>query len=97
MFIENKEDNVILKIKVIPNSPKNCIKEIMGDLLKVKINASPEDNKANNELKCYLAEIFNIKKSDIEIIKGLKARDKIVNIKHGKYDEILQRVKEVIL
>lgn len=50
MFIENMDGNTILKIKIVPNSSENCIKGVVGDMPKVKINALPEDNKANNDL-----------------------------------------------
>ncbi len=94
MFIENKDGDIILKIKVIPNSPKNCIKGFVGDRLKVKINALPEDNKANNELVNYLAELFGVKKSNIKIINGLKSREKTISIKEVKQEQLIQKLKE---
>lgn len=97
MFIENKDGNIILKIKIVPNSPENCIKGVVGDMLRVKINAVPENNKANHELTCYLAKFFDIKRSNIKIIKGLKSRDKIITIKGANYNKILGKLKEVVM
>ncbi|MCX8093555.1 MAG: DUF167 domain-containing protein [Candidatus Goldbacteria bacterium] len=92
MFFDNKNENIILKIRVIPNSKENCIKEIIGDTLKIKINAPPKENKANNELICFLAEVLHIKKSDIEIIKGLKSREKLIEIKNINKDVLLKEI-----
>lgn len=94
MFIEDRQDKIILKIKVIPNSPINCIKEISGDMLKIKINALPENNMANKELISYLSDVLDIKKSDIEIIKGLKSREKIVQIIKANKDDILKKINK---
>jgi len=94
MFIENKNEEIILKIKVIPNSPNNCIIGVVGDMLKVKINAQPEDNKANKELIIYLAKFFGVKKQNIEIINGLKSRKKTISIKEAKQEELIKELKE---
>jgi len=97
MYIENKDGEAILNIRVIPNAPFNCIKEISGDRLKIKIKAVPEDKRANMELINYLAETFNTKKNNIEIIKGLKSREKTIKIKGVNYNIILQKIKEALL
>lgn len=94
MFLKNKNEDVILNIKVIPNAPKNCIGEIIGDMIKIKINAPSENNKANEELVCYLADFFNVKKSDIKLIKGLKSRKKVIQIKNARKEIFIQKLKE---
>ena len=69
-----------LKIKLIPNSPKNQIIGFMGDVLKIKITAPPVDNKANKALIEFLSKELKIAKSKIEIIKGQKSRNKVLKI-----------------
>jgi uncharacterized protein (TIGR00251 family) len=69
-----------IKIKIIPNAPKNKIVGLTGDFLKVKINAQPSKGKANRELIKFLAREFNVSKSEVKIIKGEKGRKKIVEI-----------------
>ncbi|HPD19338.1 MAG: YggU family protein [Candidatus Goldbacteria bacterium] len=96
MFVKNKNGSITLKIKVIPNSPETCIKTFTGDVLRVKINAPPEDNRANKELVRYLAEFFNVKKSNVEIIKGMKSREKAIKIKTDDENKILQKLKEAL-
>jgi uncharacterized protein (TIGR00251 family) len=93
MFVKNKNGSVTIKVKVIPNSPENRIKGFIGDVLKVKINAPPEDNKANKELVRFLAGFFNVKKSEVEIISGMKSREKTIKIKDE--NNVLQKLKEV--
>jgi hypothetical protein len=68
-----------LRVKVIPSAKKNSFQE-EGGIIKVYLNAPAVDGKANKALISFLAEHFQIKKSCIEIIKGLKSRHKTINI-----------------
>lgn len=68
-----------MNIRVVPGAKKNFIREEEGRL-KVYLNAPAVEGKANKALVKFLAEYFKVRKSQIEITKGLKSRDKIVNI-----------------
>lgn len=65
----------ILEIKVIPNAKKN---EIKGN--KVYLTAPPIDNRANKALIEFIAGHFNIKKSQVSILKGNKSKNKVLSI-----------------
>lgn len=68
-----------IELKVIPSAKRNqWVQE--GDLIKVYLNAPPLDGKANAALIKFLAGHFKVKTSQIDIIKGLKSRQKIINI-----------------
>ena len=47
---------------------------------KIYLNAPAVDGKANKALIALLAEHFNVRKGQIEIIKGLKLRCKTISI-----------------
>lgn len=68
-----------LTIKVIPASKKNNFQEQAGQI-KVYLTAPAVDGKANKALINFLAKYFNVKKSAVNIIKGLKSRNKTVSI-----------------
>ena len=74
-----------IDIKVIPGAKKNAIKQERdiweGDAWKVYVSAPAVDGKANKALIGLLADYFKVRKSQIEIIKGLKSRHKTINIK----------------
>ncbi len=63
-------------VKVKPNSSKNEIVE-KGEIWKVNIKAPPEDNKANIELIKFLKKEL---KQEVKIVRGLKSREKVVEI-----------------
>ena len=71
---------MILEIKVVPGAKKNLLKEEAGGV-KVYLTAPPVDGKANEALVDFLAEHYGIRSSRIEIIKGLKSRNKVINIR----------------
>jgi uncharacterized protein (TIGR00251 family) len=71
-------DIMILKIKVKPNSNKQEIEKIDEENYKISLKSKPEDNKANIELIKLLKKHFE---KDIKIIKGLRNRNKIVEVK----------------
>ncbi|HVN96541.1 MAG TPA: DUF167 domain-containing protein [Syntrophorhabdaceae bacterium] len=66
-----------ISIKVITNARK---REIIADgpELKVKLTSLPRDGRANEELIEYLAECFNVRKSEIQIVQGEKDRRKVI-------------------
>ena len=69
-----------IDIKVFPRSKRDSIHQ-EGDLWKVHINAPALDGKANKALLNLLAVHFGIRKSQIEITKGLKSQHKTISIK----------------
>ena len=71
-----------LKVKVIANSSRQEVREENG-ILKVHLKAVPMKGKANEELIEVLAQHFDVKKSQVEILKGHKSNIKEVDI-HGK-------------
>lgn len=80
----NQDIPELLEIRVTPKASSNRIKiEYKPDgsrLYKIYVTAIAEDGKANKAVIELLAKELKISKSFIEIIKGLKCRDKIVKI-----------------
>ena len=67
-------------IKVITNAAKNMVKLDNGQI-KVYITAVPEKGRANKEVVKTLADYYQVKKSDIRIIKGQRSRNKTVEVR----------------
>ena len=80
-----------LKIKVVPNASKSAIVGWMGDTLKVRIQAVPEDGKANKALLAFLAKEFGLPKRSVELLNGDTSRDKRVRI-HGLLESEVNRL-----
>ena len=73
-------DFLFLSIRVVPGASKSSIVEVKDDKLKIRIAAVPEDGKANEELRSFLAKALALPKRDIVIVSGEKSRIKIVRL-----------------
>jgi uncharacterized protein len=69
-----------ISVKVQPRASKERVVKTLDAGLKVYLNASPVDNKANEALIRILAEYFSVNKSKIKIITGRQSRNKIVDV-----------------
>ncbi len=78
-FAESNGKERIVEVKVVPNAKRNEIKDEEGRF-KVYITAPPVDGKANKLLIKILAKHFGVKKSNVNIIRGEKSRNKIIQI-----------------
>jgi uncharacterized protein (TIGR00251 family) len=68
-----------ISLKVVPGAKRNVWKA-EGGTIKIYLNAPAVDGKANAALVRFLAEHFGVKTAQVEIIKGLKSRHKVINI-----------------
>jgi len=68
-----------IKVKVIPRARKEKIEEV-ENVFKVYIHEPAIENRANKRLIEMIAEHFKVKKYNINIIKGLKNREKTIEI-----------------
>ena len=73
-------DDLLLELYIQPNAKKDELIGEYGDKLKIRITAPPVDNKANKHLLKFLAIIFAVPPSRIELIKGENQRAKRVKI-----------------
>ena len=69
-----------INVKVSPRASKNEIINITDDSLKVKLTAAPVDGAANEKLISLLAEKYDVAKNRIKIIRGVKSKNKIIEI-----------------
>ncbi len=67
-------------ISVIPRSSINEVVAETPGYLKIKLTVAPVHGKANQALATFLAKKFNVSKSQVEILKGLTSKDKLVRI-----------------
>jgi uncharacterized protein (TIGR00251 family) len=70
---------MIIDVKVIPGARKNLFKDEAGRV-KVYLTAPPLEGRANEALVQFLGRHFGVKAAEVEIIKGLKSRNKVIKI-----------------
>ncbi|HZX36348.1 MAG TPA: DUF167 domain-containing protein [Thermodesulfobacteriota bacterium] len=79
-FAIQKGDSLCLKIYVQPGASKSSISGEHDGYLKIRISSPPVEGKANEALVEFLSDAFDVKKSRIEILEGLKSRKKLLRI-----------------
>jgi uncharacterized protein (TIGR00251 family) len=76
-----KGDVLVLAIHLQPGSSRDTLAGTHGERLKVKITAAPVDGKANDHLIRYLARLFDVPYSRIDLLAGRSSRSKRVRIR----------------
>jgi len=72
----------VISLHVQPGSSRNQIVGLHGDSLKLKLTSPPVEGAANKCCRVYLAKLFRLPKSDVELIAGERARQKRILL-HG--------------
>jgi len=71
---------LFLSVKAVPGASKSELGEVRDGRLKVRIAAAPEDGKANEELRSFLAKTLGLPKKDVVLVSGEKSRLKILRL-----------------
>lgn len=77
---EEKEGSIVLNVRVVPRASKDSIQGLLGDALKVRIQAPPVEGKANAHLVKFLSKLWKIPRGNIEILSGETGRNKRLRI-----------------
>ena len=95
-WLEEKNDCIVLSVRVIPRASKDGIAGVMGGkALKIRIQAPPVEGKANSCLIKFLSKHWNIPRSNIEILSGETGRNKRLCISNPT-DEIRKELLSLV-
>lgn len=79
--LHNGRKGAALAIRVTPRASKNEIVEVLSDgTVRVRLTAPPAEEKANQALINFLAQVLDMPTSSIEIVAGTSGRDKLVSV-----------------
>ena len=98
IFSETKS-GIEFTVHLIPGAKKEQFLGIIdterGKALKISIHEKPTENKANEALIKFLADIFDVPKSAIEIKRGHKSHDKRISAAGVNLDYILTKFERM--
>ena len=80
--IREQDGAITFEVRVAPRASRNRVVGIQDGALKVALTAPPVDGAANEALKKLLAKGLGVAKSDVEILRGDRARIKVLRV-HG--------------
>jgi uncharacterized protein len=79
--IQEREGVAIFSVRVQPRSSKDEIAGEMGGALKVRLQAPAVENRANDALIEFLAQVLKTPKSAVRILSGDRSRIKRIEIR----------------
>jgi uncharacterized protein (TIGR00251 family) len=71
---------VRLRVRVQPRASRTEIAGVLGEELRVRLQAPPVDGAANEALVRFLAETLGVPRSAVTIVSGLSSRSKSLAI-----------------
>ena len=79
-FTELPNNSLSLNVYVQPRASRNRLAGMHGKAIKLCITAPPVDDKANTAVLAFLAKLFGLPKSALQIKTGRQARNKQIII-----------------
>ena len=91
--LQEVDEGVVFVVKVVPGSSgPTRISGLLGDMLKIKVSAAPQKQKANQCLLKFLAKQLGIKKNAVSIISGKNSPVKHVQVSGISADTLLKKL-----
>lgn len=82
-----------ITVRVTPRSSRNEISEILDDgTVKVRLTAASNDEKANQALLGFLADVLQVSPSQLEIVAGSAGNDKLITITDLDKNQVQERI-----
>ena len=79
--IQATPDGVVLAIRLTPRASRNEVQGVTEGVLRVRLQAPPVDGKANEALRRFLADEFDVAPSRVVLLSGETARQKRVLVR----------------
>ena len=86
-----KDGAVTFRVRVQPRASRAEVAGEHAGAVKLRITAPPVEGKANEECRRYLAKMFRVSLSSVEIVSGDSSRDKLIRV-HGASSESAREV-----
>ena len=78
--VREQDGAVVFEVRVAPRASRSRVIGVQDGALKVALTAPPVDGAANEALRKLLAKTLGVAKSDVEIVRGDRARIKVLRV-----------------
>jgi uncharacterized protein (TIGR00251 family) len=90
------DDGIVLNVHVSPGAGRSAVVGRHGDALKVRVAAPPVGGRANEATGALLAETFDVKDKQVELVSGETSRTKRFRVSGIEQDELDRRLHLLI-
>ena len=91
---------LMCQVKPGVSAQRKGIAAVSDERVEICVSAQPREGEANRAVRDVIADALKIAKSDVEVVKGLKGREKTVAVRtnsQGTPDEQVERIKAALV
>ncbi len=81
-----------LAVRVTPRTARDAVGPWRADRLEIRTTAPPADGRANDAVRRLLAEALGIAPSRVQVVRGMRGREKSVQVLGLSASEVLRRL-----
>jgi uncharacterized protein (TIGR00251 family) len=85
--------DVLLPVAVQPRASRNALASLHGNALKLLLTAPPVGGAANDACLRFLADLLGISRARLSIVRGVRARQKLIRITDMSVEALRLRLK----
>lgn len=89
-----KEERLCFRVRLKPQARCNEIRGLEGGLLQIGVQAPPVEQKANQELIRFLAQVLGLPSRWVHLLGGRRGRLKTVGVEGISEEELRTRITQ---
>jgi hypothetical protein len=93
LTLQQSGPNVLLPVTVQPRASRNAVAGLHGNALKLLLTAPPVKGAANEACLSMLTALLGVSRARLSIVRGMKARHKIICITDMSVDTLRTRLR----
>jgi uncharacterized protein len=93
LALQQRGTDVLLPVTVQPRASRNAVAGLHGNALKLLLTAPPAAGAANAACLRLLTNLLGVSQARLSIIRGMKARHKLVCIADMSIDTLLAHLR----
>lgn len=93
-MVREHPGGAVIDVRVIPNAARSAVAGERQGAWLVRLAAPPVDGKANEALTTFLAEVLDVPRRAVTIVRGQTARHKQVRIEGLRGGDVAARMKD---
>lgn len=87
--MHEREGKIVFEVRVQPRASRDELAGVYGGCLKIRLRAPALENKANEALVEFLAQLLKRPKSAVRILSGERSRTKRIEIHGATQQDVL--------
>jgi uncharacterized protein (TIGR00251 family) len=89
-------NGLLLPVRAQPGARKAGVLGEQAGALKLGVTAPPQDGRANAAVVELVRELLGLKRSQVELVTGLKARNKMLLIRSVPRADLAERISRLL-